>query len=180
MLARMVEPLPLLPASFPLGKAWFIASVEGRMETRARDEIVRLGFTVFCPMERRFRVVRGRKTEVVTPVFQGYLFVSFDRERDDWGLIQGARGVFDILKHEKFGMPAPVQQREIDMLMNADAAGVFDKANAFQQGETVEITDPRFLGLLGKVKSAEPRKRMKILLDGLGTLEIEPYFLRRA
>lgn len=175
---EMATETPILPASFPLGRAWFVAMVEPRREQFASREIERLGFGVFCPTESRQRVIRGRKLWITDPLFRGYLFVHFDRERDEWGLISAARGVIDILRNGLF--PLQVPDREMKKLQDAVATGVFDIANTPQPGEEVEITDGPFAGLIAKVKSAEPKKRAKILLAALGSIEIDLCFLRRA
>lgn len=177
MLARMIE-TPILPASFPLGRAWFVAAVEPRREQTAREEIERLGYCVFCPTESRIKVRNGRKVEITDPLFRGYLFVHFDRERDAWGLITAARGVLDILRNGL--LPLQVPDREMQKLQDAVATGVFDRANTLKPGEEVEITEGPFQGLIAKVKSAEPKKRAKILLAALGSIEIDLCFLRRA
>ncbi len=169
---------PLIPASFPLGRAWFVACVESRRETDAQATIRGLGFDVFCPMEAKTKRLRGRRVECREAVFPGYLFVSFDRERDDWGAIADADGVMGILKNGQ--MPSRVHDIIIARLRNMDEAGVFDAGNALKEGQPVEIMEGPFAGLIARVKSATAKKRIKILLDHLGAIDIDPSFLRRA
>lgn len=176
--ARTSVPPPVVPASFPLGRAWFVVCVLGRWEALARADIEALGFEVFCPIERKTKILRGRKTEVTEPVFPGYLFASFDRERDSWGSIAAVDGVLDIIMN--LGLPVRVPDAVIERLRNADAAGVFDAANKLSDNERVEIMEGPFAGLFARVKSASKKDRVKILLDCLGAIDIDPCFLRKA
>jgi transcriptional antiterminator RfaH len=170
-------PTPVLPASFPLGRAWFVVAVWGNSEKTAAKDIEDMGFGIFYPTETRQKLRRGRKVMSTDPVFPGYLFVHFDRERDEWGAINDVDGVVGILKNGVF--PSRIPDLVIDRLMNMVAAGAFETASKLNGGDTVEITEGHFAGLLAKVKSASPRKRVKVLLDGLGALEIDPCFLRK-
>ncbi len=110
------------------------------------------------------------------PVFPGYLFASFDRERDDWGAINQIDGVIGIL--EVNHIPSRVPDIIIDRLRNAVEAGVFEKASALSIGDTVEIMEGPFTGEMARIKSATAKKRVRILL-GMLKLEIDPCFLRR-
>lgn len=168
---------PLIPASFQIGRAWFVACVFSRQELSVAADIKQLGFPVFCPMERKTRILRGRRVETCNPVFGGYLFVSFDRERESWGSINAVDGVIEILRNGQ--IPSRVPDILIDRLKNLDAAGVFDAANQLQEGQSVEIMEGPFSGLIAKVKSATAKKRVKILLDFIGAITIDPCFLRR-
>lgn len=170
-------PTPVLPASFPLGRAWFVVAVFGRHERDAAADITALGFDMFCPVQTGVRMIRGRKVECTDPVFPGYLFVHFDRERDEWGSINDIDGVIGILSNG--GFPSRVPDIIISRLQNMVAAGVFDSAGEMKAGEVVEITEGPFAGLLAKVKSASPRKRVKVLLDNLGAIDIDCCFLRK-
>lgn len=167
----------LLPASFPLGRAWFVAAVEPQREWRVEGEMRQLGYGTFCPAESRCKVRRGRKVWTHEPLFRGYVFTHFDRERDPWGNISKIRGVIDLLRNGI--MPVQVPDRDMQRLQDAVSTGVFDREATLKPGEDVEITEGPFQGLIAKVKSAEPRKRAKILLAALGSIEIDLYYLRR-
>ena len=177
-LASMVR--PLVPASFPLGRAWFVAGVMGRQEAAAASDIRALGFDVFCPMQTRPKRERGRRVERSEPLFAGYIFASFDRELDDWGSILEVDGVMDILSNGQ--LPVRVPDVEIQRLRQAEQAGVFDftsPASSLAIDERVEITEGPFAGLIGRVRKAAANKRVKILLDALGAVDVDPTFLRK-
>lgn len=171
---------PMVPASFPLGRGWFVACVMGQQAHKAVKEIGELGLPVFYPTQTVQKVVRGRKTFSNVPIFSGYMFVSFDRERDNWGAILEVNGVIAILQN--LNIPVRVPDLIIERLKNMVAAGVFEKASALAVGDRVEITEGPFAGLFAKVKSASPRKRAKVLLEELRAVpvDIDTYALRKA
>lgn len=171
---------PLVPASFPLGRAWFVVCVMGRNEHEIAREVDGFGFGAFYPVMSRSKVKRGRRVIINDPLFPGYLFAHFDREKDDWGKIEDINGVISILRNGL--LPSRVPDNAIEHLRNAEAAGVFDytkPGSAFREGESVEITEGPFAGLIAKVRAASPKKRVKILLDTFGKIEIDPGFLRK-
>ena len=175
-LARMALPVP---ASFPLGRAWFVVYVMSRKEIEIKREIAALGFDVFYPVMSRVKIRRGRRIIINDPLLPGYLFAHFDREKDDWGKIEDINGVLGILKNGL--LPCRIPDLAITRLRQAEAAGLFDytkPGSAFEDGAVVEITEGPFAGMIAKVKSASPKKRVKILLDALGAIEIDPCFLR--
>ena len=145
---------------------------------RLQRDIMALGFETFAPAERRWVSWRKRKRESITPAFGSYVFVRFDRELDAWGQIFDVQGVHDVIRTGN--IPIRVPDQEINMLLAAERGGLFDYvASPFSTDQVVEITEGPWMGLIGKVRSASPRKRVKILLNALGMMEIEPHFLRK-
>ena len=178
-----------IPASFQIGPAWFvvfgnwakmrwIVDVDFGGCFRLQRDIMALGFETFAPAERRYVSWRKRKRESITPAFGSYVFVRFDRELDSWGQIFDVNGVHDIIRTGN--IPIRVPDFEMNTLLAAERGGLFDYvASPFSEGQTVEITEGPWMGLVGHVRSASPRKRVKILLNALGMMEIEPHFLRK-
>ena len=179
-----------VPASFPLGRAWFAAFVEAASMTwkdncfAMERAIADLGFETFAPPQEKFGIQRGRRVKIVSPVFGPYVFVKFDRERDDWGNLRafdyryggGIKGFIDILKNQNIPMRVP--DLVIDRLKQAVDIGVFG-ISPLNIGTQVEITEGRFAGFIGKIKSASKKRRVRVLLNMLATVDIDPCFLRK-
>lgn len=183
---------PLIPASFPFGCAWFVAvcspfemhwttDKDGKGYFPVERRINELGFETYVPVETRNVVRNRRKFERVTPLLgANYIFVRFDRERDDWGHILADRGIHDILGAMK--IPQRIPDLLIERIRREEDAGVFDFTKpycAFASGDDVEIKEGPFAGLMAKVRSASPKKRVRLLLAGLGSAEIDPAFLAK-
>ena len=149
---------------------------------RAERDILDLGFETFVPVETRTKLVRNVKERIINPIFGPYIFVRIDKNKDEWGKMMTVQGVIDILP-SKYS-PSHIPDTIIDYFKYCVAMGVFDyskpKAQCeFQPNEKVEFLDGPLAGLIGKVKSASPRKRVKILLNALGTIEADPSNLRK-
>jgi len=181
-LATLIKAQPeMAPASFPLGRAWFLLCYFSTEETNVSDEIRKLGYDIFSPQQSAVVIRRGRRMVVNSALFPGYMFVSFDRERDDWGLLADIDGVIGILKNAN--NPVRVPTEEIERLRRAEDAGLFDFSNPsanFTVGQLVEIEgNGPFKGLIARIKSATAKKRVKVLLDTLATITIDPVFLKK-
>jgi len=154
-----------------------------RREFEARDEISKLGYETFLPIQTRSVVIRRKVAVVVEGLFTRYLFARF-AHTDPYGAIKHCRGVEYII--ENAGSPTPVPNRVIEVLRMAEKAGAFDftqKKSKFRPGDDVEVQDGPFMGIIAKVQSASPRKRIKILMNLLGSevpIEIEESSLKNA
>ena len=191
MCKETMEQAPIVPASFRCGMAWFVAFAapsemhwsldqDRRGYFPAERSIEELGFECFVPRETRKIKRRGRRGEQVNPVLGAYIFVRFDRERDDWHAIRHIPGIHGILS--SLDIPIRVADGVVQYFQRCEAAGVFDftkPRSAFKDGDDVEIKEGPFAGLIGKVRSASPKKRIRVLLDGLGKLDIDPGFLAK-
>ena len=159
-------------------KLWHIAYVEPRAEKDVCASIAKdIGFGVFMPMER-FRPQPGAPT-VSRPLFQRYVPIEVDPYREDWQAILDVDGVVDVLRMPGSDVPGYVAQAKINLLMRAEAVGIFDrttvKPNHFQINEMVRVTDGPFAGFnalivefMAKMRSATASKRAKVLLNFMG------------
>lgn len=186
-------PPPLIPASFPLGRAWFVAVCSpfemhwvhdraGKGHFPVERAINDLGFETYVPVERKIKLINRRKHERITSLFGYYIFVRFDREKDKWQRInnEDAVGAHGILKN--LDIPVRVPDFLIDRLKRAEDAGVFDytkPGSVFHKGDTVEIQEGPYKGFIAKVKSAEPRKKVRLLMDRLASMEIGSEYLAK-
>ena len=186
-MGRLVQ--PLIPMSFPLGAAWHVACVWSRMEFPAIKEIEASGLEAYTPKSKHLRIIQkhgaGPKTTYERPLFPGYIFVRFDIEAQEWyHPIMTADGVREILCNQQ--IPMRVNAEVIDRFRRAEAAGVFDfskPASTFREGDRVEVQDGPFAGIVGCVKSATARKRVRILMQFLGgatEADIDASYLCRA
>lgn len=164
-----------IPASFLLRKFWHVVYTAMRQEIEVKSELVKLGFDVFLPMSTRRAVKRGKRVIINDPLFTRYIFVAFDREKDEWGSILNTNGVECILGADR--IPIAVPLLEIERLQRYEQAGAFDFTRSklnFTAGDKVEIQEGPFAGMMAKVKCASPKKRVRLLLESLASIEIDP------
>lgn len=190
----------LFPISYPIGRAWYVLELRsyserldlyGRLEFDAKTglfeiekEIAKLGFDGYVPKEKRFIRRRGRQVKIINALIPGYAFVFFDADRDEWEKLLDIDGVIDVLQQNE--IPVRIGGKDtgvIDRIRRAEMAGAFDytiPTSAYGVGDRVEIKEGPFAGLIAKIKSATAKKRVKIIMDFFGTVEIDPCFLVKA
>ena len=161
-------------------KSWFVAYTVVAAETKAEKEITEAGYEAFAPTITKISIKHGRRRSLLEPIFPRYIFVKFDRENDEWGAIQELKSVQFIIRNNT--MPAKVPTIVVDRIRRAAEAGVFSSKSALIEGDGVEIEEGPFRNLIGKVKSASPRKRVKVLLNILGqdtVVDMDACFLKK-
>jgi transcription antitermination factor NusG len=174
---------PLIPASFPLGRRWYVAETFPKCEFEVESSLISKGFDAYAPRSRHFRWSKfsvRRREKIEKPLFPGYTFVSFDVEKDEWWQpIHSSDGVRSVLSNNL--IPSRVHSFAIDRLRRAEAAGMFDytiPVSNFRPGDDVEIIEGPFAGLIAKIKSASVKKRVRIIMGTL-IVEVEAFNLVR-
>lgn len=161
------HPLAHVPASFPIGKRWYVFYTLTAAERRAQESIRDLGLQTFVPFEKRIQRVPRRKPRLYeAALFPGYGFVRFDINADRWGGIKHADGVVDLLS--SMNIPQSVPDSAVEGLKLAESVGIFDRTKPPSVGMPVEVTDGPFATFIGKVSKARSGDRMKVLLKMLG------------
>src|SRR5271168_623577 len=87
---------------------WYVAQTLHHREKMAELHLRAQGFRPFFPQFRRTIRHARKLREVVAPVFPGYIFVIFDKERDRWHSINGTVGVSRLLTALQRPVPVPV------------------------------------------------------------------------
>lgn len=161
---------PFLPASFPVGKAWYCVYVSCKSETRARMGIESIGHECFLPLEKKWVRHARYKKEVLRPLFSRYLFVRFDINKDSWWPINSVDGVERILGND--GIPSSVPGHLIATLKSAQEIGLFDETTAVKRlnkGDPVKVIAGPFRGFIAQLTSTDDGKgKVEALLQILG------------
>ncbi len=158
---RKEQEEPML-VSFPSGRLWFAVYTGISRETRVRSDLTAKGFETFLPMETSVKVRRGRRIKTKRPVFSRYVFVSFDMNLD-CRAIRSTDDVEYILENNQ--VPVTIPAAIIEKLQRVEANGGFDKDKTPKEGEAFRIVDGPFADMIGKVKSASPGSRVKLVLN---------------
>jgi transcriptional antiterminator RfaH len=169
---KLLDEQPLIPASFPLERRWYVIYTNIKCEFRANMGLKAKGFETFLPYIRK-RIRHGRYTNVVDrPVFPRYLFIKFDVEKDEWfHPIKSTDGVEDLIRNDN--IPVRIPEQQIERLRYSQACGDFDTTkkpvSAYMAGEIVRIQEGVFSGFSATVLAAMPDKnRAELMLEFLG------------
>lgn len=169
----MIQPQEIVQ---PGSASWFCLQAQPKREhvaaTRLRKDAK---VEVFLPRIRYRRPTRCGPAWVTEGLFPGYLFARFGLIR--FRLVQATPGVRCIVH---FGSHWPAIPEGVIAELRA---GVGDEeirvlSQDVQPGETVEVADGVFTGLMATVSRVMPRRqRVSVLLDFLGrqtAVELDP------
>lgn len=140
--------------------AWYVIKTKPRQEERALQCLDNQGFEVFGPKLHVKRLRRGKRTNVVEPMFPGYLFVRPDNLIDQFYKLRSAYGVNNVLK---FGDSIPtLPQQWIDDLRSI---GDQEESGAPKVGDHVEVKEGPFRGYMAKIVELDGESRCFVLLE---------------
>ena len=149
--------------------AWYVAEILPRNEGLAQRHLERQGFSSFCPRFSKTRRHARRVDRVLVPVFPGYLFITFDRDRDQWHSINGTYGVKRLVGTSSAGrpqaMPAAAMRALLARCSGDLISGLF---TTLEPGQEVRIVSGPFADRLAQVERLDDQGRVRVLLDILG------------
>jgi transcriptional antiterminator RfaH len=155
------------------GKRWFAVQTQPRKERLALQHLGNQQFEAFCPMRRVSRRIGIRHVTGLEPFFPSYAFVRLDTRRERWRSINGTIGVARLIG---FGPePSPLPDGLIERFRAlCDGAGELAFDEGLQAGDRVRIMGGPLDALCGQLLTAEPRKRVTVLLELLsGATRVE-------
>jgi len=132
---------------------WFVVQTHSRQEARAAIELARQEFHTYLP------ILHSK------PMFPRYLFVRFNREMDNWGVIRSTRGCIDLLRNGF--LPIAVREEVIETIRSYMPPIDHTEPHKFITGEVICVTDGAFTGFQGLFVS-DHKERVKCLLEIFG------------
>ena len=145
-------------------------NLELRIETMdVKDRI----FQVVVPTEDEVEIRDGRRKSVARRVFPGYLIVQMKMDDESWYVVRNTPGVtgFVSAEDESEGRPKPVplEEAEVQAIMNQMQSSKPRVRVGFEIGQTVRIKDGPFVDFMGAVDEVYPdRAKVKVLVSFFG------------
>lgn len=161
---------------------WVAVNTHAHREDLALDNLARQGFNVYCPMIRR-RVRHARRTsDVLRPLFPGYLFTQIDVSLQRWRPIESTYGVRalvrcgDRLSFLENGLIESLKMREVN-------GAIARPEEPYRLGQQVRMRGGPFDGLVATIIAMDEKDRLTVLMDLLNqsvkvkvaTTDIGPY-----
>lgn len=145
-------------------KRWFAVQTQPRKERLALYHLGNQDFETFCPLRRAVRRIGKRQVTALEPFFPSYAFVRLDTQRERWRSISGTIGVARLVSfgNEPTALPAGLIER-FQELSGEDDELAFDEE--LRAGDKVRIQGGPLDALCGLLITAEPRKRVMVLLE---------------
>ena len=145
-------------------------NLELRIETMdVKDRI----FQVVVPTEDEVEIKDGRRKSVARRVFPGYLIIQMKMDDEGWYVVRNTPGVtgFVSAEDENEGRPKPVplEEAEVQAIMNQIQSSKPRVRVGFEIGQTVRIKDGPFVDFMGAVDEVHPdRAKVKVLVSFFG------------
>ncbi len=143
--------------------AWHVLYVKSRCEKKVADHCVKLGFEQYLPLRRETKIYQRRRVTVDKPLFQGYVFASFEAlQRADLMRSHAILRVMDVEDQARF-------LRELDQVRQALAVDpTLGVERVLKPGLRVRITSGPFMGLEGIVSVVKGIERVMLAVDMIG------------
>jgi Transcription antiterminator len=151
-----------------MAKRWYVAKLKPGGLAKAEVNLARQRFESAMPRLRLSRRRGHRYEDQLKPLFPGYIFVSFDADRDRWQPINSTLGIAYLLTDER-ARPTPMPAKFVEALSaRCEDGQVYVPAATLAVGDTVEVMTGPFTGLIGKIESLSEAGRVRLLLEVLG------------
>jgi transcriptional antiterminator RfaH len=157
-------------------KNWFLVQFKPNNHIIAEQNLRAQNYKTFLPLEEKILTRYGRKTTVITPLFPGYLFVSFSLTYDKWSVINSTFGVSKLLSQNN--KPQIIPQKIMDELIDrCDESGKLLPPKNIKSGDKVIVINSAFSKFVSTIDLIDSKNRIWILMDILGRgtrVEIKP------
>jgi transcriptional antiterminator RfaH len=150
---------------------WYVVHTRPHFEKRALAHLRHQGFVSFLPLHQK-TVRHARQFRAVqAPLFQRYLFVRLDLDRDRWRSVAGTVGVSHLIMEGE--RPKPIPAAVVDELVAlADPSGIVSVAPRLELGGVVRLVTGPFAGMVGELLALDDDGRVRVLMNilGIGTV----------
>ena len=148
---------------------WYVVYSKPSQEVRAETELAYQGFSVYLPKISEAKRLRGQWMQQIRPMFPRYLFVQPEHAEQSIAPVKSTRGVSHLVRLGTQMVACP--NTLIETIRSAEAELNREGGAAFVEvGETIEIVEGPFQGLISRVVAAT-EDRVSILLEVLGKLQ---------
>jgi len=162
-----------------MAKRWYVvhaySGFEKQVQRSLQERIERSGMEeqfgeILVPTEEVVEMKKGVKRRSERKFFPGYVLVEMEMNEDSWHLVKDVPKVMGFIGGKQ-DRPAPISQKEADMILNRVAEGV-DKPKPkvlFEPGEMVRVIDGPFNDFNGTVEEINYEKsRLRVAVSIFG------------
>ena len=141
-----------------------MVNAQPHRERIALENLQRQDFITYCPFIRRRRSHARRVTDVLRPLFPGYLFVKIDPDLHRWRPILSTYGVRSLVRcGDALSL---IDDAFIQALRARESDGVIVRpASPYQVGQQVRVVAGAFDGLVATIIELQERDRLTVLMQ---------------
>jgi transcriptional antiterminator NusG len=122
---------------------------------------------IVIPTEQVSEMKDGQKIQVERRTMPGYVLVNMDLNEDSWGLVKNTPGVTGFVGSAQ--KPVPLNQAEIDRLLNRETAERPRTRAQFSIGESVKVVSGPLSDFSGEISEInDDAAKLKVLVSIFG------------
>jgi transcriptional antiterminator NusG len=122
---------------------------------------------IVIPTEQVSEMKDGQKIQVERRTMPGYVLVNMDLNEDSWGLVKNTPGVTGFVGSAQ--KPVPLNQNEIDRLLNRETAERPRTRAQFSIGESVKVVSGPLSDFSGEISEInDDAAKLKVLVSIFG------------
>ena len=148
---------------------WYLVQFKPNCQRLAELNLNRQGFKTFTPLQEVSKRRFSKFVTSITPLFPGYIFVSFSLKQAQWTKIRSTIGVLRLVG---FGeKPKDVPSHIVEGIMQmCDHTGKLLSSKLLVKGDDVKIIKGPFSDFLATIEKTHDDKRILVLLKFMGQL----------
>ena len=148
-------------------KLWYVLQFKPNAHKIAQRNLSQQNFETFLPLEEVTKYKNRKFISSKRPLFPGYMFVSFDKEKTPWHKINCTFGVNKLLILNN--KPCIIPRTVIASIMSqCNSEGVLLPPKQFCKGDSVSINSGPFSNFIATIEKYETDQRIWILMDLMG------------
>jgi transcription termination/antitermination protein NusG len=139
-------------------------NLEHRVHSLGQERNVR---QIVIPTEQISELKDGQKIQIERRTMPGYVLVNMDLNEDSWSLVKNTPGVTGFVGAAN--KPVPLNQGEIDRLLNRETAERPRTRAQFSIGESVKVVSGPLSDFSGEISEInEDAAKLKVLVSIFG------------
>ena len=146
---------------------WYLLQHKPNKQNIALENLKRQGFETFYPLLENTKRANSRFKNSFSPLFPGYIFVSFNIKYSSWIKIKYTIGVSRIVGFNSIPSEVPVDII-LALQQKYKRSNEFLSAKNIKTGENIKILKGPLSGFIGKIEEYDANSRIKILLEFMG------------
>lgn len=140
---------------------WYAIQHKPAQGERAVENLQAQEACCFYPKITVERVVRGKRTQRLEPLFPGYLFINLEPGDPLWGKLRSTRGVLRVIG---FGGKPAVVDDDIIADIRAGLEAVTERGG-LKEGQKIEIRNGPFRGVDAIFQAYDGEERAILLIS---------------
>jgi transcriptional antiterminator RfaH len=143
---------------------WAVVNTQPHREHIALENLLRQEFIPYCPVVKRRRRHARRVTDVLRPLFPGYLFVKINRDAERWRPMLSTFGVRSVVRcGDKVSL---LDDIFVQALRAREVEGVISRPQSpYQIGQEVRVSGGAFDGLVATILEMHEPDRLTVLMQ---------------